>query len=68
MKLKDLLNVIDKNIGFMLVIENHGLKFKTWGSVECFRTCEDGMLNKEVSAIYNTVDGMNVVLKLEEAE
>ena len=52
----------------MLVIENHGLKFKTWGSVECFRTCEDGILNKEVSAIYNTVDGMNVVLKLEEAE
>ena len=68
MKLRDFLNVIDKNIGFILVIENHGLKFKSWGSVERFRTCDDGILNKEVSAIYNTVDGMNVVLKSEEAE
>ena len=68
MKLRDFLNVIDKNIGFMLVIEKYGLKLKAWNSVERYRTCDEEILNKEVSAIYNTVDGMNVVLKSEETE
>lgn len=68
MKLRDLVNVMEGNIGFMLVMEKYGLKFKAWNSIERYRTCDDEILNKEVSAIYNTVDGMNVVLKLEEAE
>lgn len=68
MKLRDLVNVMEGNIGYMLAMEKYGLKFKTWNSVERYRTSDDEILNKEVSAIYNTVDGMNVVLKLEEAE
>lgn len=68
MKLRDFLNVMEGNIGFMLVMEKYGLKFKAWNSIEHYRTCDEEILNKEVSAIYNTVDGMNVVLKLEEAE
>ena len=68
MKLRDLVNVMEGNIGFMLVMKKYGLKFKAWNSVERYRTSGDEILNKEVSAIYNTVDGMTVVLKLEEAE
>lgn len=68
MKLRDLVNVMEGNIGFMLVMEKYGLKFKAWNSIERYRASDDEILNKEVSAIYNTVDGMNVVLKLEEAE
>lgn len=68
MKLRDLLDVMEGNLYFMLVMKKYGLKFKTWNSVEGFRTCEEEILNKEINTIYNTVDGMNVVLKSEEVE
>lgn len=30
MKLRDLVNVMEGKIGYMLVMEKYGLKFKTW--------------------------------------